>query len=353
MKVLVLRLLLTVARRLKLNFLLCAAALLSSSPQERAALLYIKLRYFRRASALAPKVAEIINSCQVDARDITAPLIGALVADKGLANELVRFCEETLDAGALNSHEAIGALRYTKSLLSKDFNSAYRHWRGLASTKEALANLERRSKGFIDHEDVMAVVLPGDIESDLLEDIGRHRVIAFTSLHSPKQIHLGDRAAYFFLNYDRFSDLCRDPKGSNAGSHIITKTSCASLKDAYRVGRPEMDSVTLPVASDTYLTIQIIFWCLEKGCFKPELYFGDFYTGQRVYGDSQYDKKSLLAKNADILCSYYAHDVFFAQAAMHLMQKNKNIIARGRLGEVIRLSGAEFAKLLSEKWGKS
>jgi hypothetical protein len=83
---------------------------------------------------------------------------------------------------------------------------------------------------------------------------------------------------------------------------------------------------------------------------KPTLYNGDFYLGDDLYNDRQYDASTRLAHRDDVVRSYFCHDVFYCHKVMRSWLMNGEIGARGRLRDILLWNGARFAGALEHRW---
>jgi hypothetical protein len=249
------------------------------------------------------------------------------------------------------------AFHYARALIDRRFVDAYAIWTGIPEVERCLRTLQVLSPA-VSQERTIAVVLPGTASGPFGDEIDDHDVVARTGTLPPSpsdQHELGHRFDIALLNQDRYTRLVSArPTPEVPASKVVTTEGCAALgapldlAERVEYGLPTLQ---LPTSDLAYIPIKAVPWCLRNG-MRPTLYNGDFYTGDERYQDNGYDATEMLSRTRGIVDSYLKHDVFFCHALLRVWLDSGWLDARGRLDEILRLDGAQFAELLEGRWGK-
>ncbi len=335
--------LLRAARQLNSSTLLGAAAFVAPrNPSERSQVTYSAVRH--HAPGSRGFAAALSTAAQQPASDLIRPLIHG---DQAVTVERI----EQL-ANVLNPPHA--ALDYARAMLEHRFSDAYSIWECLPDVRPSLEMLPapdpRKLHGTI------AVVLPGSPSGTYGKEIDAHGLVARSGLLPPSEdeaLTIGRRFDIALLNKDRYTQLVQSETPPTAvWGEIVTMETCRHLglpavsDRPVRFGLPRME---LPTSDYTYIPVGAVPWCFSQG-LRPTLYNGDFYLGDELYGSEGYDNKHLLQQAADVVDSYFKHDVFFCHAALSHWLQSGSIEARGRLHEILSWTGRQFSLALEKRW---
>ena len=358
------RLLLTWARRASSRLAMVAGKWVAGNdPDANAAVYYVGTRYFsRQGIGLADAIDSALRA-RPSERMVIQPLLeladvrreDRVAAILAVIDSSLRYLEPQRGSDAASIIES--ALLYARDMLNGDFDAAFRRWSSMRSTCEGLASLDEvaaaqprstLSNEFSD-DTTLAVVLPGEATEADLEVISHHSLVGRTASTS------ADTTDIVFLNRDRFVELL-GAGATKSARFVVAKSNLKHLARGLppamkRVVRFELVTPVVPTAPTTYLTVAIALWTMASLRRPATFLCGDFYLGERRYGDSAYDDKKFLATTSDVRWSYLAHDVFFVHASLSRWFADGRIAAHGRLETILRMSTQEFVRCMGERWG--